>query len=40
MLRFWGNFILAFFISPLVVAIIIFVGTTRKGERPPKPVPG
>lgn len=33
LLRLWGNFILAFFISPLVVAIILFVGgPARRSE--------
>jgi hypothetical protein len=41
-LGFWGNFILAFFVSPLVVAIIIFAGSVRpKAPSPPvKPVAG
>jgi hypothetical protein len=42
MLGFWGNAILAFFVSPLVVAIIIFAGSARpKAPAPPvKPVAG
>lgn len=41
-LGFWGNFILAFFVSPLVVGIFIFVGTLRRKAPPPpaKPVAG
>lgn len=42
MLRFWGNFILAFFVSPLVVALVLFVGTSvrRKVTAPTKPIAG
>jgi hypothetical protein len=42
MLRFWGNFILAFFVSPIVVAIVLFVGTPlrRKSTAPAKPAAG
>ncbi|MBM3779491.1 MAG: hypothetical protein FJW23_14850 [Acidimicrobiia bacterium] len=41
-LGFWGNFILAFFVSPLVVAIILFAGTLRRKapSPPPKPAAG
>jgi hypothetical protein len=35
-LGFWGNFIVAFLVSPLVVAIIIFAGSARpKAPSPP-----
>ncbi len=42
MLGFWGNFILAFFVSPLVVGIIIVAGSARPKAPPPpvKPVAG
>jgi hypothetical protein len=42
MLGFWGNFILAFFVSPLILAIIIFAGSRRpQAPSPPaKPVSG
>lgn len=39
MLRFWGNFILAFFVSPIVVAIILFAGTPIRRRVPPPPPP-
>ena len=41
-LGFWGNFILAFFVSPFILAIILFVGSLRpKAPQPPaKPVAG
>lgn len=40
MLGFWGNSILAFFVSPLVVGIILFAGSLRPAEPlpPVKPV--
>ncbi len=42
MLGFWGNSILAFFVSPLVVGIILFAGSVRPKapQRPAKPVTG
>lgn len=41
-LGFWGNFLLAFFASPFVVAAIVIFGTLkRKPPQPPaKPVAG
>lgn len=41
-LGFWGNFILAFFVSPLVVAAIVILGTLKRKppQPPPKPVAG
>jgi hypothetical protein len=29
-LRFWGNFLLAFLVSPLVVALILIIGAPRR----------
>ena len=40
MLGFWGNSILAFFVSPLVVGLIILAGSVRPRAPlpPPRPV--
>ena len=42
MLRLWGNFILAFFISPLIVALILFISSPvrRKEAEPAKTTAG
>ena len=40
MLGFWGNSILAFFVSPLVAGVIILAGSVRPGRvRPTAPPP-
>ena len=39
MLGFWGNSILAFFVSPLVVSVIILAGSVRPTAPPPPAKP-
>jgi hypothetical protein len=41
LLGFWGNFILAFFASPPLLALVLIIGTLRRGapSRPAKAPP-
>ena len=43
MLGFWGNFLLSFFMSPIAVALMLFIGTSRPSLPSPtstRPVTG